>query len=82
MPGTFTPRYLSLGGYNHVCAISEKAINSALVSIFQTRPSSAGQLVWENEQASDGQLKSTLLAPQIELDVETVNSLNFKLALR
>ncbi|EMR86153.1 hypothetical protein ACHAPC_002755 [Botrytis cinerea] len=82
MPGTFTPRYLSLGGYNHVCAISEKAINSALASIFETRPSSAGQLVWENEQASDGQLKSTLLAPQIELDVETVNSLNFKLALR
>lgn len=82
MSETFNPRYLSLGGFNHVCAISEKAINSALESVFAKRPSSAGELLWENEEASDGQLKTTMLAPQIELDVETVNSLNFKLALR
>ncbi|KAF7881754.1 uncharacterized protein EAF02_006442 [Botrytis sinoallii] len=82
MSGTFNPRYLSLGGFKHVCAISEKAINSALESVFAKRPSSAGELLWENEQASDGQLRSTMLAPQIELDMETVNSLNFKLALR
>ncbi|THV47099.1 hypothetical protein BGAL_0335g00040 [Botrytis galanthina] len=82
MSGTFNPRYLSLGGFNNVCAISEKAINSALEIVFAKRPSSASELLWENEQASDGQLRSTMLAPQIELDVETVNSLNFKLALR
>ncbi|ESZ89516.1 hypothetical protein SBOR_10098 [Sclerotinia borealis F-4128] len=68
--------------YDQICAISEKAINSALVKLFAQRPSSAGEIHWQNEDVSDGQLTSTMLAPQIELDVETVNSLKFKLKLR
>jgi hypothetical protein len=59
--------------YDQVCALSQHVINKNFEKLFERRPDDVSKIDWEGSSSATGNLKGTMLAPQIKLSLESVS---------